>query len=155
MANTYTQIHLQLVFAVKYRASLISIDWEDELYKYITGIIQNKKHKLLQINGMPDHIHILIGYRPSEALPALIADVKSQSTKWINEHKLVKGKFQWQDGYGAFSYRKSDIPSIIEYIKKQKEHHYNHQLTFREEYLQILKEFEIDYNEDYIFKALE
>ena len=155
MANTYTQIHLQLVFAVKYRASLISIDWEDELYKYITGIIQNKTHKLLQINGMPDHIHILIGYRPSEALPALIADVKSQSTKWINEHKLVKGKFQWQDGYGAFSYRKSDIPSIIEYIKKQKEHHYNHQLTFREEYLQILKEFEIDYNEDYIFKALE
>ncbi len=155
MANTYTQIHLQLVFAVKYRASLISIDWEDELYKYITGIIQNKKHKLLQINGMPDHIHILIGYRPSEALPALIADVKSQSTKWINEHNLVKGKFQWQDGYGAFSYRKSDIPSIIEYIKKQKEHHYNHQLTFREEYLQILKEFEIDYNEDYIFKALE
>ena len=155
MANTYTQIHLQLVFAVKYRASLISIDWEDELYKYITCIIQNKKHKLLQINGMPDHIHILIGYRPSEALPALIADVKSQSTKWINEHKLVKGKFQWQDGYGAFSYRKSDIPSIIEYIKKQKEHHYNHQLTFREEYLQILKEFEIDYNEDYIFKALE
>ena len=104
---------------------------------------------------MPDHIHILIGYRPSEALPALIADVKSQSTKWINEHNLVKGKFQWQDGYGAFSYRKSDIPSIIEYIKKQKEHHYNHQLTFREEYLQILKEFEIDYNEDYIFKALE
>ena len=155
MANTYTQIHLQLVFAVKYRASLISIDWEDELYKYITGIIQNKKHKLLQINGMPDHIHILIGYRPSEALPALIADVKSQSTKWINEHNLVKGKFQWQDGYGAFSYRKSDIPSIIEYIKKQKEHHYNHQWTFREEYLQILKEFEIDYNEDYIFKALE
>jgi putative transposase len=155
MANTYTQIHLQLVFAVKYRASLISIDWEDELYKYITGIIQNKKHKLLQINGMPDHIHILIGYRPSEALPALIADVKSQSTKWINEHNLVKGKFQWQDGYGAFSYRKSDIPSIIEYIKKQKEHHYNHQLTFREEYLQILKEFEIDYIEDYIFKALE
>ena len=155
MANTYTQIHLQLVFAVKYRASLISIDWEDELYKYITGIIQNKKHKLLQINGMPDHIHILIGYRPSEALPALIADVKSQSTKWINEHNLVKGKFQWQDGYGAFSYRKSDIPSIFEYIKKQKEHHYNHQLTFREEYLQILKEFEIDYNEDYIFKALE
>ena len=155
MANTYTQIHIQFVFAVKYRASLISIDWEDELYKYITGIIQNKKHKLLQINGMPDHIHILIGYRPSEALPALIADVKSQSTKWINEHNLVKGKFQWQDGYGAFSYRKSDIPSIIEYIKKQKEHHYNHQLTFREEYLQILKEFEIDYIEDYIFKALE
>ncbi len=107
MANTYTQIHLHLIFAVKGRQSLIQKNWKDELYKYITGIIQNHQHKLLSINGMPNHLHILIGYRPSQSLPDLLQDIKGDSSKWINTKGLIKGKFEWQSGYGAFSYSKS------------------------------------------------
>lgn len=107
MPNTYTQVHIQFVFAVKYRDSCIHTSWKDELYKYITGIIQNNKHKLITINGMSDHIHILIGLRPTQSISDLIQDIKGNSSKWINEKKFVKGKFEWQEGYGAFSYGKS------------------------------------------------
>ena len=153
MANTYTQIHIQAVFSVQNRQCIISDSWKNELYKYITGIIKNNKHKPLAINGMPDHIHILFGLRPAQSISDLLQDIKGNSSKWINEKKFVKGKFSWQEGYGAFSYRKSDIPQIINYIRNQQEHH--RRKSFTEEYLELLKEFNIDYDERYIFKPVE
>lgn len=150
MSNTYTQIHLQLIFAVKFKYGLIQKSWKDELYKYITGIIQNHHHKVLIINGMPDHIHILIGYRPTQSLPDLLQDIKGDSSKWINSKDLIKGKFQWQEGYGAFSYSVSQLPDVINYIKNQEEHH--KKKTFLEEYEDFLKKFNIEYEQKYIFK---
>ena len=152
MANTYTQIHLHLIFAVKYRTGIIEDKWKDELYKYITGIIQSNNHKLLIINGMPDHIHILIGIRPNQSVSELLQDIKGSSSKWINEKGFVKGKFEWQEGFGAFSYSKSQIKDVIKYIENQEEHHKKR--TFREEYLAFLDAFEVAYNEKYIFKEL-
>lgn len=153
MANTYTQIHIQAVFAVKYRQSLIHEQWKDSLYKYITGIIQNNNHKVLQINGMPDHIHILFGLRPAQSLSDLLKQVKQDSSKWINIQGLVKRKFSWQAGYGAFSYSKKDLPNVINYIKNQEEHHAT--LNFHAEYRRLLEEFNIDYDDRFIFKPLE
>jgi len=152
MANTYTQLHMQLVFAVKFRQALIDKSWEDELYKYITGIVQNHEHKLLSINGMPDHLHLLIGYRPHQALADLLKEIKGDSSKWINDRKFTKTKFNWQEGYGAFSYSKSEVPRICSYIESQKIHHQNK--TFLEEYKNLLNEFQVDYDERYIFKEL-
>ena len=153
MANTYTEIHIHFVFAVKNRIGLIDKSWKNELYKYITGIIQNNEHKLLIINGMPDHIHILIGLRPTQSISDLIKDVKQFSSKWINEQGFVKGKFEWQEGFGAFSYSKSHLSNVIKYIENQEAHHTKK--TFLEEYKEILQNFKIDYNEKYIFKAPE
>src|SRR5258705_4026259 len=116
MADTYTQIHLQLVFAVQYRASLIHDSWKDELYKYMTGIVQEHKHKLIIVNGIPDHVHMLIGMRPAQSLSDLMRDIKGSSSTWINERKLTKGRFQWQEGYGAFSYSKRKLQVVIDYI---------------------------------------
>src|SRR5579862_5347037 len=130
MANTYTQIHLQFIFAPKFRASLIQQEWEVSLYKYITGIVQNNKHKMLCINGMPDHVHMLVGFHTTQSIADLMQDVKANSSKWINENKLTGSKFEWQSGYGAFSYSKSQITDVISYIQNQKEHH--HKKTFRE-----------------------
>ena len=104
MANTYTQIHLQLVFAVKFRAAVIDSSWKEELYKYMTGIVQEQKHKMIIINGVADHVHLLIGFKPHQSLSELMQDVKGSSSKWINERKLTRSKFNWQEGYGAFSY---------------------------------------------------
>lgn len=153
MANTYTQIHIQTVFAVQDRQSLIKLEWKDELYKYMTGIIQNNNHKVLQINGMPDHIHILIGMRPTQSLSDLMKQVKQDSSKWINSKGFVYGKFSWQAGFGAFSYSKSELPNVIHYIKNQEEHHKS--ITFRDEYLLLLKEFNLDFDEHYIFKSVQ
>jgi putative transposase len=150
MANTYTQIHIQFVFAVKYRDGLIHSSFKDELYQYITGIIKNNNHKLIAINGMPDHLHILIGMRPTQTIYDLMQDIKGSSSKWINEKKFLKVKFEWQEGYGAFSYSKSHVDAVIDYIKNQEQHHANK--TFREEYLGFLKLFELEYDEKYIFK---
>jgi len=150
MANTYTQIHIQVVFAVQNRQSLISEKWEDELYKYITGIIQNYNHKVIQINGMPNHIHILFGMRPTQSLSDLMKKIKGNSSKWINEKGFVRGKFSWQAGYGGFTYSKSQLPNVIQYIKNQKEHHKN--ISFSEEYLKFLKEYEVEYDKRYILK---
>ena len=149
MANTYTQIHIQIVFAVQNRQSLIKNSWKQELYKYITGIVQNNNHKVLQINGMPDHIHMLIGMRPTQSLSTLVQQIKQYSSKWINQKKFINGLFSWQEGYGAFSYSKSQLPMVVNYIKTQEEHHKIK--SFTEEYLDILKEFNVDYNEAYIF----
>lgn len=153
MANTFTQIHLQLVFAVKYRSGLIQESWKDELYKYMTGIIQNNGHKLLIINGMPDHIHILIGFRTHQSLADLMKDIKQASSIWTNEKGFARGKFAWQEGYGAFSYGQSQLQTVIDYIKNQEEHHKTK--TFLEEYKGFLKLFEIEFDERYIFKEPE
>jgi putative transposase len=153
MANTYTQIHIQTVFAVKNRASLITPAWKHELYKYITAIIQNNGHKLLSINGVADHIHILFGMRPDQALSDLMQHVKQDSSKWINQRGFVRGRFSWQEGYGAFSYSKRDVPHVIAYIENQEAHH--RKLTLQEEYVEFLKDFEIEHDERYIFKPVE
>jgi putative transposase len=152
MANTYTQIHIHTVFAVQNRQSLIANQWKDELYKYIRGIIQNHNHKVLQINGMPDHVHILFGMRPARSLSDLMKQVKQDSSKWINTKGFVNGKFSWQAGYGAFSYAKAQLPIVVNYIKNQEEHHETK--TFSDEYLELLQEFKIDFNEHYLFKPI-
>ncbi len=153
MANTYTQLHIQFVFAVKYRAAQISKEWKDELHKYITGIFQENDHKMLQINSMPDHIHIFIGMRPTQSISALVQNVKTESSKWIKEKKFCAAPFAWQEGYGAVSYSKSHVPDVIRYIQNQEVHHKKE--TFLDEYRQFLKAFEIEYDEQYIFKELE
>jgi REP element-mobilizing transposase RayT len=153
MANTYTQIHIQAIFAVKNRVGLIQKEWKDQLYKYITGIIQKNNHKLLAINGVSDHVHVFFGMRPVQSLAELMQDVKGSSSKFINDQKLVPGHFEWQEGYGAFSYSRSLVPVVINYIKNQEQHHANQ--TFLEEYKQLLEEFEIEFNERYVFKSPE
>ena len=153
MANTYTQIHIQAIFAVQNRECIIDRQWEDELYKYITGIIQNYGHKLLVINGMPDHIHVLFGMRPAQSLSNLLQDIKGDSSQWIKKRRFIKSVFSWQEGYGAFSYGKSQIPQVIRYIKRQEDHH--KKKSFIQEYKQFLKAFEIDYDERYIFNPID
>jgi REP element-mobilizing transposase RayT len=153
MANTYTQIHIQTVFAVRKRTGLIQPAWKDELYKYITGIIQNHDHKLLAINGMPDHLHIFFGMRPTQSVSDLLQDIKGSSSKWINEKRFISDHFEWQSGFGAFSYSKDDMNKVINYIETQEEHH--SKVSFLDEYRKLLRDFDIDYNEKYIFKDLE
>ena len=152
MANTYTQIHVQTVFAVQGRRCIIQPSWKNELYKYITGIVQRNTHKLLAINGMPDHVHLLIGFRPIQSLSNLLQDIKGGSSKWINEKGFTNGKFSWQEGYGAFSYSKNELSNIIRYIENQEQHHRTK--SFLEEYRHLLDEFEIDYNERFLFKPV-
>jgi putative transposase len=153
MANTYTQIHIHAVFVVRFREGVIGQEWKDELYKYITGIIHANGHKLLAINGVEDHVHVFFGLRPSQSLSDLMQDVKANSSKWINERKFVKGKFEWQSGYGAFSYSKSQIPDVIRYIERQEVHH--RKQTFLEEYRDLLVKFGVEFDERYLFKSLE
>ena len=153
MANTYTQIHLQAIFAVKKRTGLIQREWKDELYKYITGIIQAQDHKLLAINGMPDHLHVFFGMRPIQSLSDLMQDIKQNSSKWINQKKFIKEKFEWQEGFGAFSYSKSQASGVIAYVQNQEVHH--RKITFLDEYKKFLEKFEVDYDERYIFKKPE
>ena len=152
MANTYTQIHIQTVFAVQNRFCVIRNSWKDELYKYITGIVQDYDHKVLAINGMPDHLHILIGLRPTQSLSDLMQDVKGSSSKWINQKRFTKGKFSWQEGFGAFSYGKSQITQVIDYIKNQELHHQKR--TFLEEYKDFLEKFEVDFDQRFIFQEV-
>ena len=153
MANTFSQIYIQTVFAVSGRMSLITKDYKEELYKYITGIVRNKGQKLLQINGMADHLHILIDLRPAMAIAELVRDVKSDSSDWINRKKLARGKFAWQEGYGAFSYGHSQLDMIIRYIQNQERHHQRR--SFKDEYLTLLKKFEIEFKEEYVFTFIE
>jgi putative transposase len=153
MPNTYTQIHIQFVFAVKYRAALIDAQWKERLHQYITGIFQQHNHKMLQINSMPDHIHIFIGMRPHQSVATLMQIVKSESSKWIKDEKLCNHPFAWQEGYGAFSYAKSQVDDVIRYIQNQEIHHRKE--TFLEEYKKFLTAFEIEWDERYIFKEPE
>ena len=149
MADTYSQLYIQIVFAVKGRQNLISKNWKDEIYKYITGIITNQKQKLIAINGMPDHIHILVGIKPNVSISDLVRDIKTSSSKFINEQKWINGKFEWQTGFGAFSYGHSQLTPVIKYIENQEEHHKTK--TFKEEYITFLKLFNIDFKNEYIF----
>lgn len=151
--STYSQIYIQVVMAVKGRYSLISSSWQEELYKYVTGIITNKEQKLIAINGMPDHIHILIGMKPSCCLSDLVREVKKASNAFVNEKKFTKSKFEWQEGYGAFSYSHSALDQVIAYIQNQKEHH--RKKSFREEYIEFLKKFEVEFNPSYLFEWIE
>ena len=153
MANTYTQIYLQFVFAVQDRVSLIKPEWKDELCKYITGIVQTNKHKLIAINGMPNHLHVFVGYKPHQLIPDLLQDIKGSSSKWINSRNLIKGRFRWQEGYGAFSYSHSHIDNVVKYIMNQEQHH--SRKTFGEEYNELLKKFEVDYDEKYILEDVQ
>lgn len=153
MPNTYSQIYIQIVFAVKGRESLVSNIHREELHKYITGIVQNRGQKMLSIFCMPDHVHLLVGLKPSISISDLVRDIKAGSSNFINQQHWVKGKFNWQEGFGAFSYSKSQIDTVIKYILSQEEHH--KKTTFREEYFDFLKKFEIDYDEKYLFEWIE
>jgi REP element-mobilizing transposase RayT len=153
MAGTFSQIYIQIVFAVEGRESLIHADWEEELYKYISGFVKNKEQKLLAINGMPDHIHFLIGMRPSCCLSDLVREIKKASNEFIKEKRFSNYKSEWQDGYGAFSYSHSALSNIIQYINNQKEHH--KKITFKDEYKAFLTKFQIEFKDEYLFTFID
>lgn len=150
MPNTYTQVYIQIVFAVKGRENLIAKNNREELHKYITGIVTNRDQKLLAVFCMPDHTHLLLSIKPTIAISDLVRDIKAGSSNFVNGQKWIKGKFNWQEGFGAFSYSKSQIDNVVRYILNQEAHH--KRTTFKEEYLDFLKFFEIDYNEKYLFE---
>jgi putative transposase len=153
MANTYSQIYIQIVFAVQGRQCLIQPDHKEEIHKYITGIVTRQKQKLLQINGVSDHVHLLIGLKPNIALSDLVRDIKADSSKFINERRWVKGKFHWQEGFGAFSYGHSQLDRVIQYIRDQEKHHL--QNSFKHEYLALLHKFDIAFEDKYVFDFIE
>ena len=149
MPNTYTQLYIHIVFSVKGRQALIPKEHKTELHGYIIGIIRNKKQTAIQINSMPDHVHILVGITPDTAISDLVRDIKAHSSKFINQKRWIVGRFEWQEGFGAFSYAQSQLDDVIAYIRNQEKHHT--QKTFREEYLEILKRFNVNYDEKYVF----
>jgi REP element-mobilizing transposase RayT len=153
MANTYSQIYVHFVFAVQNRISLIRDKWKDDLYKYMTGIIDQQGHKLFQINGMPDHVHALVSMNCAQSPSDLMYNVKRSSSLWINQNRLVPGKFCWQEGFGAFSYGKSQVGDVCRYIENQEAHHKG--CSFLEEYVALLKAFDVEYDERYVFKMID
>ena len=153
IANTFSQIYIQTVFAVDGRLCLIRPEFKEEIYKYITGIVRNNGQKLISINGMSDHVHILIGLKPAMALADLVRDIKADSSNFINKKKWVRGRFSWQEGYGAFSYGHSQLDTNIRYIQNQEQHH--RRRSFKDEYLTWLKKFEIPFEEKYVFQFME
>jgi len=153
MPNTFSQIYIQIVFSVKGKENLLQKKWQEELFKYISGIIKNKGHKAIIVNGYRDHIHIFIGLKPDTAISDLVRDIKSNSSKFINENSWINGRFSWQEGYGAFSYSQSHIEKVYQYILKQEEHH--KKKTFKEEYIDVLQKFDIKFNEKYLFEWIE
>jgi len=152
MPNTYTQLYIHFVFAVKYRKAIIQEDWENRLQKYITGIVQKNGHKLIAINSVPDHLHLFVGLNPKHSISELMRLVKGDSSEFVNDNHLTSRKFQWQEGYGAFSNSRSQIDGVVKYILNQKAHHT--QKTFKEEYTEILRHNDIEYDEKYIFHDL-
>ena len=149
MANTYTQLHIHLIFATQRRAVLLTSEQCKEIQRYIGGIINNRNHKLLCIKVMPDHTHLLLSLQPTTALSDLVRDIKAISSKFINDHNLVPDKFHWQEGYGAFTYAHSQLSDVVHYIENQEEHH--HKATFKEEYKSFLEKFTISYEERFLF----
>jgi putative transposase len=149
MANTYTQIYIQIVFSVKGRQNLMHKNWKDELHKYICGVVNGKDQKVYAIGGVADHIHILVSIKPTILISDLVRDIKANSSKWINENHYLNGKFQWQDGFGAFSYSQSQLDNVIAYINNQELHH--QKKTFKDEYIELLHKFNIEYDEKYLF----
>src|ERR1700744_1955497 len=152
MPNTYTQLYIYFVFAVKYRQATINEEWEDRLQKYITGIVQNNGHKLLAINTMPDHLHFFAGLNPKQSISELMRLVKGDSSEFINKKRFTKRKFYWQEGYGAFSNSRSQIDGVVKYIINQKENHKKQ--TFYDEYIGILKDYAVEYDVKYVFQDL-
>ncbi|MFT3948716.1 MAG: IS200/IS605 family transposase [Agriterribacter sp.] len=150
MANTYTQCYIHLIFAPKNREALIKKAWKAELEKYISVIVQNSHHKMLAIGAMPDHIHIFIGYNVNQLIPDLVEQIKTSSNSWIKEKKFCRTKFEWQKGYGAFTHARSQLDAVVKYILCQEEHH--RKKTFREEYLDFLKKYGVDYKDEYMFE---
>ena len=153
MAGTFTQLYIQIVIAVNGRQNLIRKEWKEDLFKYMAGIIKGKEQKPIIVNGVSDHVHIFIGLRPAMAISDLVRDIKNNSTNFINDNNLINERFNWQAGYGAFSYSHSHIERVFNYIKNQEEHH--RKKNFRKEYLALLKKFEIEYDEKYLFKWIE
>ena len=153
MAGTFSQIYIQYVFAVKGRENLLQKAWRDDVFKYMSGIIKGKNQKPIIVNGVADHVHVFVGLKPSMCISDLIRDIKNNSSNFINENKFLKGKFSWQEGYGAFSYGHSQLNDVYQYILNQEEHH--RRRSFREEYLDFLQKFEIEYDEHYVFDWLE
>jgi REP element-mobilizing transposase RayT len=151
MAGSYSQIYIQYVFAVKGRQNLLQKPWREEVFKYISGIIKGKNQKPIIVNGVSDHVHVLVGLKPAMPIPDLIRDIKNNSSNFINENRWVEGKFSWQEGYGVFSYSHSQIDSVYQYIANQEAHH--RKKTFKDEYIDFLKKFEIDYEEKYLFET--
>ena len=150
MANTYTQIYIQIVFAVKGRRNLIPQKNKEELHKYITGVITKRGQKLLAINCMPDHVHIFIGLKPDQCISDLVRDIKTSSSSFIKEKQWIRSWFEWQEGFGAFSYAHSQIENVIKYILSQEEHH--RKKSFKEEYLAFLSKFNVEYEDKYLFE---
>lgn len=153
MANTDTQIYVQVVFAVNGRQSLINSSFKEDLFKYIGGTMRNAGQKLIAINGMPDHVHILLGLKPTVAVSDFVKDIKVASSRLINDKKWVRGRFSWQEGFGAFSYSQSHLSKVARYIENQERHHARR--SFRDEYSSMLKNFQIEHNERYLFKWIE
>ena len=153
MANTYSQVYLHIVFAVKGRQNLIREEIREDLHKYITGIITNRDQKLLSIFCMPDHSHLLVGLKPSISISDLVRDIKAGSSKFINDKKLIKGKFSWQEGFGVFSYSRSQIENVIKYIQNQEKHH--RKKSFKEEYIEFLEKFAVEYDVKYLFEWID
>ncbi|MBK8488995.1 MAG: IS200/IS605 family transposase [Chitinophagales bacterium] len=153
MAGTYTQLHIQIVFAVKGRKNLISNTWKEELNKYISGIITGKEQKSIIVNGMSDHIHVFVGLKPSMPISDLVRDIKNNSTNFINDNNWLKSDFSWQEGYGDFSYSHSHVSRVYNYILNQEAYHKKR--SFKEEYIGLLKKFQIEYNEKYLFDWIE
>jgi putative transposase len=153
MAGTYSQIYIHIVFAVQGRQNLIQKEWKDELHKYIAGIIKGKEQKPIIVNGMPDHIHAFIGLKPAMRISDIARDMKNNSSNFINDHRFIKGKFSWQEGYGAFSYGHSQIERVYNYILHQEKHH--KRKSFKEEYLELLQKFNIPHQDPYLFKWIE
>jgi len=150
MAGTFSQIYIHLVFSVKGRQCLIENHWKEQLYKYMAGIITNKNQKSIIVNKMPDHIHALVGLRTDMSVADLVRDLKNNSSNFINARKFIRGRFSWQHGYGAFSYGQSQIDTVYNYILNQEKHHAKR--SFKEEYLELLQKFQIEYNEKYVFE---
>lgn len=150
MSNTFTQLYFHFIFAVQFRNALIDPSWKGELHKFITGMVQEREHKMLQVNTMPDHLHMVLGWNPDQSASDLVKVVKSTSTKWINQQDFCNAKFRWQERYGVFSSSKQDLPRLLRYIENQEFHHQT--MTFREEFCLILKKYEIEFDERYIFK---
>lgn len=153
MPGTYSQIYIHIVFAVKGRENLLNKNLREEIFRYISGIIKEKGHKPIIVNGYSDHVHCFVGLKPSVAISDLVRDIKNNSSKFINEKKYFRGKFHWQEGYGVFSYSHSQIKKVYDYILRQEEHH--RKKSFKEEYLELLNKFEIDYKPEFLFEWVE
>ena len=150
--NNYIQVYVHCIFAVKYREAVIAPAWEERLHQYITGIAQNNGHKMLAINSVPDHLHLFVGLNPNQSVSEMMRLIKGDSSEFVNKQQFTNRKFHWQRGYGAFTNSRSQIDSVVKYVMNQKEHH--RQTAFREEYIRILKEYEVDFDEKYIFHDL-